>query len=89
MEECRKMHSSLFYKDENGRKYKLRKNAVNNIRYSSIGAIYSDNLNAYCSGVEALEHGELLNDLVVMNSVEITLKSKIQMKFTDGLIKSD
>ena len=34
--------------------------------------------------MKALEHGEIHNDLVVMNSVQVTLREEINMKFTNG-----
>ena len=84
-EECRRLHETLNYKDENGRKYPIKDNSVNHIQYSSVGAVWSNDMNAYCDGTKSLDHGEIHNDLVVMNSVEITLRSNIKMRFSkDG-----
>ena len=84
-EECRMMHETLNFKDENGRKYPIKENSVNYIQYSSVGAVWTTDLNAYCEGTKTLDHGEIRNDLVIMNSLQITLKSNIKMRFTNKI----
>ena len=84
-EECKRMHETLNFKDENGRKYPIKENSVSYIQYSSIGAVWTTEMNSYCEGLKTLDHGEIRNDLVEMNSLEITLRNDIKMRFSkDG-----
>ena len=77
------MHSQHKYKDENGKLHQLKMNAVNSILYSSVGAVYTRDMNAYCAGEKSIRGNQVRNDLVVMKSLQITIRNKVNLRFHD------
>ena len=82
--ECRRMHSQQKFKDENGKNHQIKTNSVNTILYSSVGAVYVKDMNAYCAGEKMIRGDQVKNDLVVMKSLQLTLRTNVNLRFNEN-----